>query len=203
VGEDDDALGLSGHGQETGKELPVDGYLNLRAGGDSMLRLGRQQSVDLVVAGLPEIGIPLTDRPESEGKLQCHDLIRFFPKSISGVARRHGYGQDEACGFPFAKNPQRGASRIPGGQAIIDHDDGSSEDGHRLPVAAVGDYPPVELLALSSFDRGEFGLRDAEQVDQLLVKSPDPIFADRSDAEFGTAGCSEFSDDYDIERGTE
>jgi hypothetical protein len=105
-----------------------------------------EQAGYFFVAGLSEVGVPLANRTEIPGRFELYYLVCFLPKGLGGFPGGNRHSEYQPGRVPLAKNPERSAGGVAGGQTIIDDTYVSSCDRHGISVPPIGRHPSGEFF---------------------------------------------------------
>ncbi len=167
---------------------------------DRVVRRRRcQQPHDLVVGGLREVGIELTDCEEVLGRGEGDHLVGDISQRGDGGVRSDGRGHDDTTSPLCARHLARSARSRAGRDAIVDDQRGASRQRNTVARTAKPCGAARELLAFACLDLADLGSGNAGHGDNLLVEDADIAFADRAHRELGLERHAELAHDDDVE----
>ena len=152
-----------------------------------------------LIIDLPEVVVPLADRAQPRWLFDADDLVGVLGQRAHGFRGGDGHRQHDPRCAVCSGDVAGGAGGRAGGDAVVDEHRGTAGevDARCGPAELVG--PPLQLLALASFDSGEVGLGGPGETDDLVVDDADTIFADRPHRQLGLTRDSDLADDDDVE----
>jgi hypothetical protein len=159
--------------------------------------------VDLLVGGLGEIRIELTDGHEVRRDVRAHQLVGGVGDPVLPSGRRDRHGHDDPGGAlrpgDLACCPGGGA----GGDPVIHYD--RDAPGQRLsrPARPVPDGAGGDLRLLPFPGGGHLVVADAGLPENLRVDHDGPVLADGAHREFRLGRRAELADHDHIERRAE
>jgi len=149
---------------------------------------------------LAEIVVPGADGEERLGRGQADRLVCLFLQGGAGVGRGDRHGGDNPGG---PVRPHGGDGRPharPGGQAVIDEDDGAVAEVGRGASAAVGFLAALEFPLFGGDDAVDLVLGDQRPADDRLVDDPHPARRNRAHRQLFVAGDAQLAHQEDVER---
>ena len=155
---------------------------------------------DFFVAGLGEISIPETNGAKVLRHRQGHDTIGEFFESCHRVLCSDRYRQDDLFRLSGAGGQDGRPRRVPGRQAIVDHNRHTAFQIYLWAPLSISLDPPSELNSLPVLDGGQMLVLNSQIADQIIVQHPYTMLGDCSDTQFGTSGGAELANDDDVER---
>jgi hypothetical protein len=211
MGEHDHLDGRFGHGQMPGQPhgpgLDVD--LLVTYGRVVCRSIGRyrhngsasplQACGDLIVGRLGEVCIELPDAEERFRRVDADELVGVACEAVGPIRRRHRDGQDDAGRSLRPGDLAGGSGGRPGGDAVVDHDDGLSVEPDWGPVAPEPPGPPLQFDPFPPLYRSQFVRRDASQPDHAGVQDPHAALADGAHPQFRLERHPQFADNDDVE----
>ena len=159
-----------------------------------------QQPHHLLVGRLTKVRVPLTDGVERLGSLDADHLVSFALELRNGVAWCDGDCEQRAARALRLRDSERGASRTPGGQAVVDHDDRPPRQGDRRPAAPEQLRAALGFRPLAALDRRDLLGREAGESYDFLVEDAHAALTDRAHRELRLERDTEFADDDDVQR---
>lgn len=154
----------------------------------------------MIVGGLREVGVPLSDGEEVGRGVQADQFIGLVGQELSPTDRRHWYGQYDAARAVGAGDLTGGSGGGTRGDAVVDDHYCAALHRHPLAIAAEREGPPFQLDPLACFDRADLGFADTREVDNVWIDDAYAVLADGPHAQFGLVGHPQFAHHDRIQR---
>src|SRR5713101_5369600 len=180
---------------------PVWSGARLLASGSTVLLATAQERNDLVVGGLREVVVELSDRVEHHRSVEAEDVIRLTAEPLGPVRWGDGDGRDDPLWTHGPHRPQGRDHSCPGGNPVVDHDRGPRRPIRKRAIAAVQTHAPTDLLRLLRGLLPQISLIHSQGIHQGLIKVEGAVVGDGPDRQLRVSRRTELARDDDIQRG--
>jgi hypothetical protein len=154
---------------------------------------------DLVVGGLGEIGIELSDAVEGLRRVNADEGVGGTYEPAGPIWWCHWNGQDDMSRAVFSGNLTGGSCCRPGSDAVIDDDDRSSFERDGLPIAPEPPSPPFQFGPLPLVHGSQVCRRNPGHPDHVGVEDPNAPFADGTHCQLGLKRHSQLANKDDVQ----
>src|SRR5262249_35363077 len=165
-----------------------------------LIRRLLQQKPDLLVSGLSEIVIPPAYAVKRLNRHWTDNLVHHPNQLFTGRRRRDRHRDYYARGALLLNRLDRRAHGGPGGQPVVDQNDGFIVIVSSGPVVAISQFASIQLLLLFSGDLIDHRIRDSQVLDNNCIQDTNSAAGDGPHCQLCLPRSSELANEKNVQR---